>query len=312
MGRGAGAVAQNTAVGLLALAGSNTGTTLTALGYGTLNSNTSGVSNTAVGHSALVANTTGGRLTAVGTSALGANTTSDNSTAVGYLAGTSSTGIGNQFFGYSSGSAVTTGAKNVILGSYTGSAAPISATGSNFVVLSDGDGNIVASTKTAQTFALPGGTLSTGTGIAFPATQSASTDANTLDDYEEGTWTPTVVGSVVAGTQTYIWRKATYTKIGNRVMIDFELLVTKDATTSGDISITGLPFTASSNSGIPLGFAVVAQNGVTFAGADTNLVVSVTQSTTVLPVATYPSTSQLAATALASGFRILGTTHYYV
>jgi hypothetical protein len=63
---------------------------------------------------------------------------------VGASAGTLSTGIGNQFFGYSSGSAVTTGAKNVILGSYTGSAAPISATGSNFVVLSDGDGNVRA------------------------------------------------------------------------------------------------------------------------------------------------------------------------
>jgi hypothetical protein len=31
-----------------------------------------------------------------------------------------------------------------------------------------------------------------GSGISFPATQSASSDANTLDDYEEGTWTPSV------------------------------------------------------------------------------------------------------------------------
>jgi stage V sporulation protein SpoVS len=251
--------------------------------------------------------------TALGFQAINASATGTAVTAVGYQAGYLSTGAGNQLFGYSSGSAVTTGAKNVILGSYTGSAAPISATGSNFVVLSDGDGNIVASTKTANTFALPGGTLSTGTGIAFPATQSASTDANTLDDYEEGTWTPTVEGSTVAGTQTYTWRKATYTKIGNRVIIDFEILVSaKDATTSGSISITGLPFTANSNSGIPLGFAVVAQNGVTFAGADNTLVVSVTQSTTVLKVDTYPSTNNLVATALASAFRILGTTHYYV
>ena len=29
-----------------------------------------------------------------------------------------------------------------------------------------------------------------GAGVTFPATQSASSDANTLDDYEEGTWTP--------------------------------------------------------------------------------------------------------------------------
>jgi hypothetical protein len=35
-----------------------------------------------------------------------------------------------------------------------------------------------------------GSTSATGTGIAFPAIQSASSDVNTLDDYEEGTWTP--------------------------------------------------------------------------------------------------------------------------
>jgi hypothetical protein len=58
-----------------------------------------------------------------------------------------------------------------------------------------------------------GNTSATGTGIAFPATQSASTDANTLDDYEEGTWSPTLVncgGSASAS-------GATYVKIGNVV-----------------------------------------------------------------------------------------------
>ena len=45
-----------------------------------------------------------------------------------------------------------------------------------------------------------------GVGITFPATQSASTDANTLDDYEEGTWTPTfnnITGSPT-GTARYV------------------------------------------------------------------------------------------------------------
>jgi hypothetical protein len=81
--------------------------------------------------------------TAVGFQAGSGNTTGNLNSYFGYQAGlTLSTGAANQFFGYNSGSAVTTGAKNVILGSYTGSAAPISATGSNYVVLSDGDGNI--------------------------------------------------------------------------------------------------------------------------------------------------------------------------
>jgi hypothetical protein len=163
-----------------------------------------------------------------------------NSVGVGYLAGNVATGAGNQFFGYISGSAVTSGAKNVILGSYTGSAAPISATGSNYVVLSDGDGNIVASTKTAQTFALQGGTLSAGTGIAFPATQSASTDANTLDDYEEGTWTPSI-----GGTATYTYQTGRYTKIGRMVYVSaiFQVNVIGTGSTS---QISGLPFSGAS------------------------------------------------------------------
>ena len=41
-----------------------------------------------------------------------------------------------------------------------------------------------------KSLALQGATSVTGTGISFPATQSASSDANTLDDYEEGAWTP--------------------------------------------------------------------------------------------------------------------------
>jgi hypothetical protein len=270
-------------VGASALAANSIGVSLTALGYQTLLSNTTGIYSTAVGESSLRSNTTGSNTgvgtnalyanttgtanvalggydgtaaaplrfnttgnynTALGDGALGSNTTASNNTAVGYQAGTASTGIGNQFFGYSSGSAVTTGAKNVILGSYTGFAAPISATGSNFVVLSDGDGNIVASTKTANTFALPGGTLSTGAGIAFPATQSASTDANTLDDYEEGTWTPTIFGATTAGTTTYTLQVGSYTKIGRKVFCNLQCTWSAQ-TGTGSLKIGGLPFACS-------------------------------------------------------------------
>jgi hypothetical protein len=58
-----------------------------------------------------------------------------------------------------------------------------------------------------------------GSGITFPATQSASTDVNTLDDYEEGTWTPTIRGSTVSGTYTPSTTTAFYTKIGNVVTV---------------------------------------------------------------------------------------------
>ena len=139
----------NTSVGYQAAYANTTGAGLTAIGEQALQNNTTGSYNVAVGGgipgsigSSLQSNTTGSYNSALGMGALSSNSTSSNSTGVGYQAGYNTTGAGNQFFGYSSGSAVTSGAKNVILGSYTGSAAPISATGSNYIVLSDGDGNV--------------------------------------------------------------------------------------------------------------------------------------------------------------------------
>ena len=79
----------------------------------------------------------------------------------------------------------------------------------------------------------------TGAGITFPAAQSASSDANTLDDYEEGTWTPAVGGTWTANPTNM---SGTYTKIGRVVYI--RLLFqggTKAGATNG--YFTGLPFT---------------------------------------------------------------------
>ena len=85
-----------------------------------------------------------------------------------------------------------------------------------------------------------------GAGISFPATQSASTDANTLDDYEEGTWTPTLSASPTAPTvTTYLERIGYYTKVGNLVTVHCEIRATLSAAGSaGTARITGLPFVA--------------------------------------------------------------------
>ena len=80
-----------------------------------------------------------------------------------------------------------------------------------------------------------GNTSATGTGIAFPATQSASSDANTLDDYEEGTWTPSI-----GGTATYSARTGTYRKIGSQVTCWFDVTINAVGTGSG--ALQGLPF----------------------------------------------------------------------
>ena len=60
-----------------------------------------------------------------------------------------------------------------------------------------------------------------GAGITFPATQSASSDANTLDDYEEGTWTPTVASGGGGSAGTYTFRIGNYVKIGKLVTVQF-------------------------------------------------------------------------------------------
>jgi len=96
-----------------------------------------------------------------------------------------------------------------------------------------------------------GATTSTsGSGISFPATQSASSDANTLDDYEEGTFTPTVQGVSSAGTATYSTQLGAYTKIGNLVYINVYLSYT-GGTGTGQLRVANLPFT-SAGSYIPV------------------------------------------------------------
>ena len=88
-------------------------------------------------------------------------------------------------------------------------------------------------------------------GITFPATQSASSDANTLDDYEEGTFTPTFATDGTQPTYTPSSITGTYTKIGNVVYVNFYVLsVTGGGATggSGNVRIGGLPFTVNSKS----------------------------------------------------------------
>jgi hypothetical protein len=81
-----------------------------------------------------------------------------------------------------------------------------------------------------------GGVLQLSSGITFPATAVAATDANTLDDYEEGTWTPSV-----GGTATYNVQSGVYTKIGRLVEVSFAMGITLLGTGS-TTTISGLPF----------------------------------------------------------------------
>ena len=142
----------NTALGTLALQANTTASNNTALGYQAGYSNTTGSSNVFIGYTAGYSATTTVLSTFVGSNAgasISAGTTSRN-TFIGAYAGNSvTTGSGNTFIGGVStgsgngaGRAVTTGNYNTILGAYDGNQGGLDIrTASNYIVLSDGDGN---------------------------------------------------------------------------------------------------------------------------------------------------------------------------
>mgnify|MGYP006394978869 CR=1 FL=1 len=72
--------------------------------------------------------------------------------------------------------------------------------------------------------------------------------ANKLDDFETGSWTPTWIPASGSG-QTVASASGYYTKVGNRVFIDIHLATNGHGTASGNLSLGGLPFTQSTNSG---------------------------------------------------------------
>ena len=94
----------------------------------------------------------------------------------------------------------------------------------------------------ATTIGVGGATpAASGAGITFPATQSASTDANTLDDYEEGTFTPDLKFGGNAVSLTYSSRAGRYTKIGRCVTVSFVFVLSNKGSSSGSATVS-LPF----------------------------------------------------------------------
>jgi len=119
---------------------------------------------------------------------------------------------------------------------------------------------------------------SSSPGIQFGGDTAA---ANALDDYEEGTFTPTIVGTSTAGAATYAanGQAGRYTKIGNRVFFDLYLSWTAH-TGTGDLQINGLPFTVQNTtnmnrnySAILSGVALTAGNiGAAFSSPNTTTI----------------------------------------
>lgn len=106
--------------------------------------------------------------------------------------------------------------------------------------------------------------------LPFPATQVPSANANTLDDYEEGTWTPTVTFSTPGNLSVaYSLQNAYYTKIGRFVSANFAFVTSTFTytTASGNLLVNGLPFPAvndvSYRSYAPLNFQGISRASYT-------------------------------------------------
>jgi hypothetical protein len=84
-----------------------------------------------------------------------------------------------------------------------------------------------------------------GKGIDFSATAGTGT-SELLDDYEEGTFTAVLGGSGGTSGQTYTFRQANYTKVGNLVTCVVLVQVAAKGTITGNLQIQGLPFASAS------------------------------------------------------------------
>ena len=270
----------NTAVGGSAGSAITTGLQNTAVGGLALNSNTTASSNTAVGYNALANATTGTQNTAIGAEAGDELTTSPNNVFVGMRAGNSvstgdgrnvfvgfdagrdvSTGSYNVLVGKDSGYLITTGSKNTVIGAYTGNNGGLDIrTANNHIVLSDGDGNPRAVWNNNGDMYQ----YATGSGIFLGGTAAG----NKLDDYEEGTFTPSIDiegGGTVSTSSSY----GSYTKIGQQVIVHFGYAVTgtTGASASNALQFGSIPFAAKSGAveGYPITIRLQSASSAVYA-----------------------------------------------
>ena len=263
---GAGALLENTtadhnvAIGTEALTLNTTGIDNVGVGTYAVGTNTTGDANIGVGFHALENMTAGDANVGVGFDALHGNLTGDNNIGIGYrslysnTAGDFNVAVGREALRAALGS------NNVALGYSAGRYE----TGSDAFYVDNQDRTDTAGDKAKAllygTFAADplDQTLAANVGLftllggqaKFPATARPSADANTLDDYQEGPWTP-VDGSGAALSFTAVG--GSFVKIGRTVIAMAAL--TYPATADGTAAkVGGLPFTISSESPARQGF----------------------------------------------------------
>ena len=130
----------------------------------------------------------------------------------------------------------------------------------------------------------------TGGQIAFPSTAVPSADANTLDDYEEGTWMPTFISA--SCTFTYTTQDGWYRKIGDLVHAQFFVFASAANTVTNALTLGSLPFTASnaahSHGAASIGFSTFSVYP-SLNGMPNSVTITIYQQGTITPLT--PTTS---------------------
>lgn len=121
--------------------------------------------------------------------------------------------------------------------------------------------------------------------ISFPTIQNASADAHTLDDYEEGTFTPTLLSGGAATGRTYTTQIGRYTKIGNTVNFWVGIELSAVGSSTGDTTIATLPITSATVSGLAYPGSIAADNLA--AGVTTALGVYIPSNSTSIAIGQY-------------------------
>lgn len=122
--------------------------------------------------------------------------------------------------------------------------------------------------KAGDTFTGP---VIAGFGASFGNIARAATD--TLDWYEEGTFTPVVSGTTTAGAATYTRQQGEFTRIGNKVMFSIGLGWSAH-TGTGNIVITGLPYTSRNFGGRGWPFSAYYNGLLVGAGKELSIVLT--------------------------------------
>ncbi len=169
---------------------------------------------------------------------------------------------------------------------------------------------------TATSFAGSGASLTNlpahSGNVAFPATQVASADANTLDDYEEGTFTATISDGTNDATMSA--SAGVYTKIGRMVQAEIQIAVSSMGSVSGAVRIKGLPFN-SANDGVYPGMAWGYGSSLNLGAAGYGVNGFINPNTNYISLYTHDQTTgctSLQGTEWTVGGQIFATINYHV